>query len=60
MHVGNCARYVIFSCSFLVCANVMTLRIVRAIDAGADPGFLKRGFKCTKGGFVCVILNKIY
>ena len=27
---------------------------------GADPGFLKRGFKWSKGGFVCLILNKIY
>ena len=27
--------------------------------AGADPGFQKRGFKCRKGGFVCLILHKI-
>ena len=28
--------------------------------AGADPGFLKRGFKCRKGGFVCRISHKIF
>ena len=26
---------------------------------GADPGFLERGFKCRKGGFVYLILNKM-
>ena len=25
---------------------------------GADPGFLKRWFKCRKGGFVCLISHK--
>ena len=29
-------------------------------DSEADPGFLKRGFKCRKGGFVCLILHKIF
>ena len=29
-----------------------------AYKAGADPGILKRGFKCRNGGFVCLISDK--
>ena len=28
-------------------------------NTGADPAFLKRGFKCRNGGFVCLILHTI-
>ena len=27
--------------------------------SGADPGFLKRWFKCRKGGFICLLSHKI-
>ena len=31
----------------------------KACSTGVDLGFLKRGFKCTRRGFVCIILDKI-
>ena len=30
----------------------------KSADPGANQGFLKRAFKCRKGGFVCLIDTK--
>ena len=33
-----------------LCVGIASLGRIRWCNAGADPGFLARGFKCRKGG----------
>ena len=40
--------------------NISSVRnCTKSKSAVADSGYLKRGLKCTKGGFDCLILHNI-
>ena len=47
-----------FPAKHVIYNNMIYLRNV--ILAGADPGFLDRAFKCTKGGSICSFYLIIY
>ena len=65
-HVAACASLAdhLITCFLLSQGKVALVKLSIHIDfccllPGADPGFLEWGFKCRKGGFICLILHKM-